>query len=1163
VCAACGNGNTPGDKFCGECGSALTPATPSARAGPVGGAEAPAPGPGAERRLVSVLFADLVGFTTLSESRDPEEVRDLLSRYFESCRRVIGLYGGAVEKFIGDAVMAVWGAPVAREDDAERAVRAALELTGAVRSLGQETGASELQARVGVLTGEAAVTMGAEGQGMVAGDLVNTASRIQSVAPPGAVFVGEVTRRATEAAIAYVDGGVHELKGKSEPVPLWRATRVVAGAGGAQRSIGLEPPFVGRDPDLRLIKELFHGAAEERKAHLVSVVGIAGIGKSRLTWEFEKYADGLADDTWWHRGRCLSYGEGVAYWALAEMVRGRCGIREDEEPSSAQAKLRATLDEHLTDPEERRWVEPRLAHLIGLEERTVRDQETLFSAWRVLFERLAEKDPLVMVFEDVQWADASLLDFIEYLLDWSRNHPIFVITLARPEFVERRAGWGAGKRGFTSMYLEPLSPEVMQELLAGLVPGLSQDIRERILARAEGVPLYAVETVRMLLDRGMLTREGDVYRPTGPIDSLDVPETLHALIAARLDGLTADERLLIQDAAVLGKTFTIPGVTALTGMSGDRLHPLLSSLLRKEVLTLQADPRSPERGQYGFLQDLVKRVAYETISKRDRKAKHLAAGSFLSSQIASEEDDLVPVVAAHYLDAYQLVPDAEDAQDIKARARGMLVRAAERAASLAAAEEAQHYFEQAAELAEDDLARAELLERAGMVARAGGQATAAIAHFEESIALFEKAEHPHPAARVSARLGEVMWETGKYAEAVERMDRSFQVMADEEPDEDFAALAAQLGRILFFSGRTELAAERIELALDVAEALWLPEILSQALNTKAVILYGGKGRRREGLALLRYALDVALENDVPSASLRAYYNLADLAGQTDRFQEAAEHVRRGLALARRVGNRLWEWQFLAQSYAMVELGEWNEVLEMAEQIPREALADARVAATAFMFQVPLVLAARGDIERAREFRNLFPDAANSADVQERATEMTGEAVVLLAEGDLGGTLKAARGGVDCRHELGLAAEPVKEAFVLGMEAAFGLGDLGSVEELVRTIEETPSGRVPQYLDAHVMRFRARLAERNGDLSAAEEGFKGAAGLFRELAVPFWMAVSELELAERLDEWGRAVEAEPILSEARDVFERLKALPWLERAAKLESSLPAPPAHLAP
>jgi class 3 adenylate cyclase len=628
ICSSCGASNPPGQKFCGECGSSLA-ADVSAAMRPALGAAPTVPV--AERRLVSVLFADLVDFTTLSEARDAEEVRELLSRYFESCKRLISLYGGTVEKFIGDAVMAVWGTPVAQEDDAERAVRNALDLVAAVSALGDEVGVPELRGRAGVLTGEAAVTIGAEGQGMVAGDLVNTASRIQAAAEPGSVLVGESTKRATEAAIAYADAGAHELKGKAEPVPLFRALRVTAGRAGAIKGEGLEPPFVGRDRELRLVKELFHESANEKKAELVSVVGIAGIGKSRLSWEFEKYVDGLIDEVWWHRGRCLAYGDGVAYWALAEMVRMRCGIVEEEAPASARQKLRATLAEHISDPDERQWVEPRLAQLLALEGALGGDQENLFSAWRILFERLAEQSPTVLVFEDMQWADAGLLDFLEYLLEWSRSLPLFVLVLARPEFIDKRPSWGAGRRSFSSLYLEPLSPEAMSDLLAGLVPGLPDELRGSILAGAEGIPLYAVETVRMLLDRGLLAPDGEVYRPIGSIETLEVPETLHALIAARLDGLASGERRLLQDASVLGKVFTKPGLTALTGLSEAELEPLLGALVRKEMLSIQSDPRSPERGQYSFLQDLVKRVAYDTISKRQRKTKHLAAADFLLS----------------------------------------------------------------------------------------------------------------------------------------------------------------------------------------------------------------------------------------------------------------------------------------------------------------------------------------------------------------------------------------------------------------------------------------------------------------------------------------------------------------------------------------------------
>ncbi len=1104
ACANCGTENPPGKNFCGNCGSPLGASAPPGSAVEPGTGSQLAPA-AAERRLVSVLFADLVGFTTLSESRDSEEVRDLLSRYFEDCRRLVARYGGTVEKFIGDAVMAVWGWPVAQEDDAERAVRAALDLVQAVGELGAEIGA-DLKARAGVLTGEAAVMPGGVEEGAVAGDLVNTASRVQSVAEPGMVFVGESTKRATEAAIAYEDAGVHELKGKAESLALFRALRVIAGRKGAMRSLGLEAPFVGRDRELRLVKELFHGSADEKKAQLVSVTGIAGIGKSRISWEFEKYIDGLAENAQWHRGRCLSYGDGVAYWALAEMVRMRADIAEDEDPGSAREKLRATLELHIHDLEERRWIEPRLAHLLGLEEGPPGDQENLFSAWRILFERLAEQYPTILVFEDMQWADAGLLDFLEYLVEWSRSHPLFVLVLARPELADKRPSWGAGKRNFASLYLEPLSGAAMTELLAGLVPGLPDDLRDRILDRAEGVPLYAVETVRMLLDRGLLVQEGNVYRPTGSVATLDVPETLHALIAARLDSLTQDERRLVQNGAVLGKTFTRNGLEVLTGLSAAELEPLLTSLLRKEVLSIQADTRSPERGQYAFLQDIVKHVAYETISKKERKAKHLAAAEFLSSLPGAEEDEIVDVIATHYLDAYAAAREDPDAEEIRSTARELLVRAGDRAASLAANQEAQRAFERALELTAEPLVQAELQERAGTMARIGGRADEAAAHYERAIELFEAAGATHPAARLSALLAEIMWDRGRFGHTLERMNASFEVLSQEEPDEDLAALAAQLGRFLFFAGEGDLAFERIEVALDLAEALLLPEILSQALNTKGMIL-GGRERLQEALALLRYALDVALEHDKPSAALRAHFNLADALMRADRYEEAADSVRDGLALARRVGNRYWELMLLGQSYPMFALGRWDEVLAVSTELPEEQWTELRQAFGILVSVGTLVYVNRGSYEEAGRIVDAFAELENSPDIQERTSFGCGKSGLLLARGEATDALRIAEDAFRARDTMGVTIEYVKEAFVVAVEAALELNDLAKAEELIGAVDSLPPGRYPQFLRAQSSRFKARLAR---DPADAERHFKGAAGLFRELAVPFYLAVTELE-----------------------------------------------------
>jgi class 3 adenylate cyclase/tetratricopeptide (TPR) repeat protein len=1142
-CPTCGASNDAGQKFCDECGTPLP-----GHAAPVVGRT-----PAAERRLVSVLFADLVGFTTFSEGRDAEEVRELLSRYFESCKRLVSLYGGTVEKFIGDAVMAVWGTPIAQEDDAERAVRAALDLVAMVSALGQEVGATELRARAGVHTGSAAVTLGAVGEGMVAGDLVNTASRIQAAAEPGSVFVGEATKRATEAAIAYADAGVHELKGKAEPSALFRALRVTAGRAGAFKGEGLEPPFVGRDRELRMVKELFHASAEEKRAHVLSVIGMAGIGKSRLSWEFEKYIDGLAETVRWHRGRCLAYGDGVAYWALAEMVRMRCGIAEDDDPSTAREKLRAALAEHLSDRDEREWVEPRLAHLLALEAAASGDEENLFSAWRILFERLAERSPTVLVFEDMQWADAGLLDFLEYLIEWSRGLPLFVLALARPEFADERPSWGAGRRGFSSLYLEPLAPDAMTDLLEGLVPGLPADLRSRILARAEGVPLYAVETVRMLLDRGLVARDGDAYRPVGQIGTLEVPETLHALIAARLDSLSAEERHLLQDAAVLGKVFTKQGVTALTGLSEGEAEPLLASLVRKELLSIQADPRSPERGQYSFLQDLVKRVAYETISKRERKPKHLAAAEFLLSITSTEENnETVEVVASHYLDAYAAAPEDPDAEEIRARARETLVRAAERASSLAANVTAQRGFERAIELTDEPLARAALHERAGVAAAVGARAEEASGHFERALELFEAGGETHAAARVSARLAEILWDRGRLEDGLESMERALAVLLTEEPGEDVALLAAQVGRFRFFAGDPEIAAQRVETALELAEALALPEVLSQALNTKALVLLS-HGRRAEGSVLLRHALEVALEHDKPSAALRAFYNVADAVWSfTDRYEDAAETVRQGLAHARKVGDRYWEWSFLGYGYPFYALGEWDDVLAMWDELPHEDWTRARLAYGTALFSAVPVCVHRGRLDDARRMVDAVSEFEHSADLQERAYYGVARAQIMLVEGDRAGALRVAEGVFDQRGTgpLGLGADVIKESFVVATRAALELERFDEAEQLLKIVDTLPPGLRTQFLNAHAARFRARLAARTADAEEAERLFKGAAGLFQELAVPFPLAITRLEHAEWLVSQARAEETPPLLTQAREAFERLDATPWLERVAGL-------------
>jgi tetratricopeptide (TPR) repeat protein len=833
------------------------------------------------------------------------------------------------------------------------------------------------------------------------------------------------------------------------------------------------------------------------------------------------------------------------------MVRMRCRIAEDEEPGSALEKLRATLSEYLLDDEERRFVEPRLAHLLGLEQRDASSKEELFGAWRLFFERLSDTDPVFMVFEDMQWADASLLDFVEYLLEWSRDHPLYVVTLARPELLERRPTWGAGSRSFSALSLEPLGEPPMQELLTGLVPGLPAELRDRILARAEGIPLYAVETVRMLLDRGALVQEGSVYRPVGEVETLEVPETLQALIAARLDGLSPQERRVLQDGAVFGTTFTRDALAAISGLDEPELDRILTGLVRKEVLSIQADPRSPEHGQYGFLQDLVRRVAYETLSKRERKARHLAVAAQLEQTFPSEQE-VVEVLASHYLAAYEALPADEDAGETKRRARELLARAGERSASLAAGEESQRYFEQAAGLAEQTDEQARFLERAGEMALRAGRSEHAQTLFEQARALFAGTGERHQAARVTAKLGDVEWWRGRLDEALERMEGAWAELEGEEPDADIAMLAAAIGRVHLLRGELEPAAARLETALELAEALWLPEVLAEALDSSGVVMTFSS-RLQHAQALIERALALALEHELPAAALRAYNNLGDVLERRDRCAEAVTQVEDGIALARRVGHRRFEEQLLGElSWSLALIGRWSETFATRERVPDERVVELL---PAFLLALPGPLVAQGRLGEAWDLVMLHASYEGSADFQRRDAYRAAHAVVLRADGSAEQALASAEEVLTSNLRIRPADPAMKIAFPEALEAALALGERGRAESLLADVESLPPGRLAPSLRAHAARFRARLAASDGEDAAARTAYATAEAVFREYELPFWLASTQTEHAEWLHRSGSPAEAEPLLAEARDVFERLEAKPWLERLERARSEAP--------
>ena len=914
VCAACGTANPPDHRFCGQCGTKLdsgiagaTSTPPAARSNgraraPIADVGAPATpvappatfaAPVAERRLVSVLFADLVGFTPFSEGRDAEDVREALTRYFGIATETITRHGGVVEKFIGDAVMAVWGTPTTHEDDAERAVRAGLELVAAVPAV-----APGIEARCGVLTGEAAVTIGATNQGMVAGDIVNTAARLQSAAAPSTVLVGESTFRAASGAIAFEPAGVHALKGKAAPVPTWRALRIVAERGGRGRVEGLDAPFVGRDVELRLLKELYHVTGSERRTQHVSMIGAGGIGKSRLTWELEKYLDGIAEPVYWHRGRSPAYGQGITFRALGEIVRARGGLAESDDEATSRARIGALLDELMPESPDRVRVESALLQLLGVEGDVPPDE--LFGAWRTFFEQLAASGTVVLVFEDLHWADAGTLDFVDHLVDWARDHPIFVLSLARPELLERRPEWGTPRRGHASLVLESVPEGDMRRLLDGLVPSLPDATATAIVARAEGVPLYAVEMVRMLSSKGQL-RLGDsgVLEPAGDLGQLAdlaVPETLTALIAARLDALAPQDRALVLDAAVLGQSFSPAGLAAVSGRAESELEPRLRSLVRRELLTHVVDPRSPERGHYAFVQALIREVAYRTLARADRRTRHLAVARWLESL---GDPELVAAFASHYLAAVPLARPGEEADELATKAQVALRAAGDRAAALGSPAQARTFYEEALGLTTDATDQAVLLMLAGEKALASAEFDAADAHLARAVEIRRTLGDRQALAQALAERARVLLGALRFDQAAAVIEPAIAEFADLAADPAVLSLRDQHARLVFLSGPSERAIELASPLLDLAESSDQPAILASSLITIGSAL-SMLGRHAEGRPLLARARRIVEENGPTDLQLRALSNAYLLEADED-MAKAWELGLEAHALATRLG----------------------------------------------------------------------------------------------------------------------------------------------------------------------------------------------------------------------------------------------------------------------
>jgi class 3 adenylate cyclase/tetratricopeptide (TPR) repeat protein len=874
LCPVCSQENAESARFCSACGAALTSEPPRE-----------------ERKVVSVLFADLVGFTSRAEQLDPEDVRAVLAPYWERLRGELEKRGGTVEKFIGDAVMALFGAPVAHDDDPLRAVGAAL----AIRDWAREE--DDLQVRIAVNTGEALVLLGArpaEGEGMAAGDVVNTTARLQAAAPVNGVLVGETTYRATRDVVEYAEHEPVVGKGKSEPIPVWEAVQVRSRLGMDVERPNL--PLVGRTRELGVIVDAFERARSEREPQLVTLVGVPGIGKSRLVGEFFSHLEADPELVWWRQGRALPYGDGVSFWAVAEMVKAQAGIAENDPPDVCAAKLRASVEQLVVDEAERDWVADHLLPLVGVDHRSGGGDSA--PAWRAFFESLAERRPLVMVFEDMHWADEGLLDFIDHLVDWATGVPILVIATARPELLDRRQAWGGGKLNVSTIALTPLSDEEAAQIIHGVLDraALPAETQRALLERAGGNPLYAEQFARLYTERGSA-------------DDLPLPETVQGLIAARLDGLSAEEKRIVQDASVYGKVFWAGAVDA----DEDALH----ALDRKGILRRERRSAVGGEAQYVFRHVLVRDVAYGQIPRAARGEKHVAAADWIES--LGRADDHAELVAHHLAAAAELGVEVGD------RARITFRRAGDRARALGAWPAAERYYAEAlASWPAEDLEYPRLVAAS---AAAHARATGDVEQLGPALDALEAAGLWEEAAQFAASAAMTTW----YATGDPRvfLERGLGLLDGRPASPARAELLAESARIHWFRGDYERAERELAAASELAPDHGSNELRASLLTTQGVVAMSD-GDLGEARRLTEEAVAIAPIGS--SSRFRALANRATYAWAEGDPEEWEQVHAAAVEEAERAGDRpnlRWlEWFGLGQA---VCFGRWDEALRRAEE----------------------------------------------------------------------------------------------------------------------------------------------------------------------------------------------------------------------------------------
>ena len=988
ACPNCGHENADGAKFCSECGANLL---------------APAPRRREMRKTVTVVFCDVTGSTALGERLDPESLRGVMTRYFERMQGVLEAHGGTVEKFIGDAVMAVFGIPVLHEDDALRAVRAADGMREALAELNVELEREwslSLAARIGVNTGTVVAGDPSAGQNLVTGDAVNTAARLEQAATPGEILIGEETFHLARDAIVAEPVDPLALKGKAEVVGAYRLLSVTPGVAGHVRR--LDSPMVGRARPLRMLLDAFESASADGACHLFTVFGPAGIGKSRLVREF---VSTVGSDARVLSGRCLSYGDGITFWPVTEMAIQAAGIAEDDPPERAREALHTML----ADAPEGEVVAAHLARLIGLDA-----GGPVEAPWAVrrFFEATARAQPLVAVFDDIHWAEPTLLDVIEHIADRSRDVPIVLLCMARPELLDGRQGWGGGMRNVTSVHLEPLSELEADALIENLLghPALTQEIRERIRAAAQGNPLFVEEMLAMLLDDSVLVLKEGEWVAAVDLTSVHVPPAISALLAARLDRLSNDERVVLEAASVTGEVFERSAVRELVPEAiAPNVDTHLGTLLRRDLIRPSASDIGGEES-FRFRHILLRDAAYDAVPKNDRAELHEAFAAYLETSLGDRASEFEEFTGYHLEQAHRLRTELgvhdERTRSLARAAFERLGAAGRRAFDRGDAVAATNLLGRASELLDpDDLDRLRIAWRLGQALTDSGhlagaadllEATIARAAGDEAIAGYAEA-----VLWSTRMLGDPEGDVDAWEAAADRLIALFERIGDDQG----AALAwLQKTYALWFRWRMEDSGSAAQHAAEHAYAAGDHLVEREARSHLLATLALGPRPFSEAQAAMREALDQARRTGDRRTEQSALKGVAMQAAYRGDFEEARRSIAESRAIVRELGLMIEYWAS-AQNSGRIEIlaGDLDEaarqLLEGCEQLL--ALGETAMLSTAAAI-LAYVEVRRGDDEAAERWVAV---AERTASADDRASQIgieTARGLLKRGGGDLDG-----------------------------------------------------------------------------------------------------------------------------------------------------------------